>query len=104
MACAGSTDPEQPAREETSFDSTRPYELHPAVALRRERFGALAYSYANRRLNFLRSSQLADLVESLSSHTSAEAALAAAEVPPERRPPLRAALAALLSSEVIRAR
>ena len=42
------------------FDPARPYRLHPQVALRDERFGALAYHYGNRRLIFLRSRELVE--------------------------------------------
>ena len=39
--------------------------MHEQVALRPEPFGALAYHYGNRRLNFLRAKELVTLVESL---------------------------------------
>ena len=35
------------------FDPASAYALHPQLALRPERFGALAYHYGNRRLTFL---------------------------------------------------
>ena len=38
------------------------WQLHPQVALRPEPFGALAYHYGNRRLTFLRSPELVELV------------------------------------------
>ena len=47
------------------FDPDRPYRLHERVALRPEPFGALAYHYGNRRLNFLRAHELVTLVEAL---------------------------------------
>ncbi len=52
------------------FDPDRPYRLHERVALRPEPFGALAYHYGNRRLNFLRARELVTLVESLAAHDS----------------------------------
>ncbi|MHB1987465.1 MAG: mycofactocin biosynthesis chaperone MftB [Acidimicrobiales bacterium] len=104
MACAGSTELiESPARR-PGVDVHLAYELHPDVAMRPEPFGALAYHYGNRRLNFLRSRRLADLVGSLGSHGSVIEALDAAEIPVVERASIEAALGSLLASEVIRAR
>ena len=85
-------------------DVTGPYELHPQVALRPEPFGALAYHYGNRRLTFVRATELVDVLRSLGSHDSIDAALDAAGVDPTRRAAFRKALAGLEESEVIRAR
>jgi putative mycofactocin binding protein MftB len=82
----------------------QPYELHPDVALRPEPFGALAYHYGNRRLNFLRSHDLVAVVETLGSQPSASAALDACEIGGARRGSFAAALGSLLESDVIRAR
>jgi putative mycofactocin binding protein MftB len=78
------------------------YTLDPDVALRPEPFGALAYHYRSRRLTFLRSTLLADLVRNLGDHASVEEALAAS-VPEGRRPSYRKALASLAQSRFIRA-
>ena len=78
--------------------------MHPQLALRPERFGALAYHYGNRRLTFLKSPQLAAIVESLGEHASAQAALDAHGVPASGRPAILRALARLQQSEVISAR
>jgi putative mycofactocin binding protein MftB len=86
------------------IDTAAPYELHPQVALRPEAFGALAYHYGNRRLTFVRATELVDLLEVLADHASVDDALAASGVVPARWPAFRAALAALEQSEVIRAR
>jgi putative mycofactocin binding protein MftB len=83
------------------FDSTRPYRLDPDVALRPEPFGALAYHYGSRRLTFLRSKMLADLVAGLAGHDSVDSAIVAHVPPPEQRA-YRRALANLASSEFIR--
>jgi putative mycofactocin binding protein MftB len=96
MGCAAST--------ETGFDPARPYELHPDVALRPEPFGALAYHYGNRRLTFLRSSELVRLVGELARHDSVVATMSAICVPPERQAMLVRALAALDRSNVVRPR
>ena len=85
-------------------DVTGPYELHPQVALRPEPFGALAYHYGNRRLTFVRATELVDVLRSLGSHESVDDALAASDVDPARWPAFRRALAGLEESEVIRAR
>jgi putative mycofactocin binding protein MftB len=83
------------------FDAARPYGLHPQLALRPERFGALAYHYGNRRLTFLKSPQLTAIVEDLGEHPSVEAALDAHQVAPAQRPAILRALARLEASEVI---
>jgi mycofactocin biosynthesis protein MftB len=85
----------------TDFDAGRRYRLHPRVALRPEPFGALAYHYGNRRLNFLRAPELVVLVDDLANHDSVDAALAASGIPPERWPAFCAALAALAASDFL---
>ena len=86
-----------------SFDPRLGYEKHPQVAIRREEFGGLAYHYGNRRLVFLRSPALADLVEALADFPDADHALTAS-VPDRSRTSYEKALDSLLSSEVIRVR
>ena len=51
------------------------YRLHPSVALRPEPFGALAYHYGNRKLVFLKSPLMVEVVRTLGDHPSIEAAL-----------------------------
>jgi len=87
-----------------SFDLNRGWRLNPAVTLRPEPFGALAYHFGNRRLSFLKSQQLVTVVRLLGSHDSAADALAAAGVLGQQRARYAAALAALADSEVIDAR
>lgn len=86
--------------ETTTWDSQRCYRLDPAVALRTEPFGALAYHYGSRRLTFLRSPLLADVVRGLADHDTVEQALAAS-VPEAQRPAYRRALASLAESSFI---
>lgn len=85
-----------------AWDPQARYRLAADVALRPEPFGALAYNYGSRRLTFLRSQLLVDLVDELGEHSSVEAALRAI-VPEVERPAYRRALAALADSRFIRA-
>ena len=85
----------------TTFDADRAYHLHEQVALRPEPFGALAYHYGNRRLNFLRAEELVTLVESLDRHHSVRAAFDAAAIDPRRWPRFEKALASLAASDFL---
>jgi putative mycofactocin binding protein MftB len=91
---------EAPARE---FDPDRAWRVHPQVALRDESFGALAYHYGTRRLLFLKSRPLVDLVSALDRFESATAAIESL-VPENERAQYTRALARLAKSEVIDAR
>ncbi len=84
------------------FDSSVAYRLDPKVALRPEPFGALAYHYGSRRLTFLRTKLLADLVGGLGDYPSVDTALDA-RVPVSQHRSYRRALAHLASSEFIHA-
>jgi putative mycofactocin binding protein MftB len=84
-----------------TFDATTAYRLHDRVALRPEPFGALAYHYGNRRLNFLRAPELVALVESLDGHDSVRAAFDAAEIDQRRWPSFEKALASLAASDFL---
>ena len=87
----------------TSFAVEQAWQLNPQVAFRDESFGALAYHYGNRRLVFLKSRALVELVSSLSEYPSAAEAIEAL-VPVGRRDAYRRALGRLAASEVIDAR
>ncbi len=78
--------------------------LHPRVALRPEPFGALAYHYDTRRLNFLRSHDLVALVEALGDHPSPRAAFDASGIDPSRWPAFSKALVALAASDFLELR
>ena len=84
-----------------TFDSAVAYRLHERVALRPEPFGALAYHYGNRRLNFLRAPELVALVESLESYDSVRDAFEAADIDPGRWPSFEKALASLAASDFL---
>ena len=85
------------------FDPDRAWRVHPQVALRDESFGALAYHYGTRRLLFLKSRPLVELVSALDRYESATAAIEAL-VPENERAQYTRALARLAASEVIDAR
>jgi putative mycofactocin binding protein MftB len=85
------------------FDSSAAYRLDDRVAVRPEPFGALAYHYGSRRLTFLRSKRLVELVDDLDQFESVDSALDA-RVPAGERPAYLKALASLASSEFIHAR
>jgi putative mycofactocin binding protein MftB len=84
------------------FDTAERYRLDPDVAVRPEPFGALAYHYGSRRLTFLRSRLLAELVRDLDQHESVDAAIESV-VPIAERASYRKALASLAESRFIRA-
>jgi len=100
-----SGDGDEVDRDETApggFDPGRPYALDPGVAVRPEPFGALAYHYGTRRLTFLRSPLLADVVRHLGDYESVDAALSD-RVPPADHRAYRRALASLADSRFLRA-
>lgn len=75
--------------------------LSPAVALRPEPFGALAYHFGNRRLTFLRRPELATVVRGLGHHRDVRSALAAAGVPEDQWTAYATALAGLAAADMI---
>jgi putative mycofactocin binding protein MftB len=87
-----------------AIDLERAWGLHPQVALRPESFGALAYHFGTRRLSFLKSRMLLEVVVSLDEHSSAADACRAAGVRSEELPRYAQALATLASSMMIRQR
>jgi putative mycofactocin binding protein MftB len=86
-----------------AFRADLAYEKHPQVAIRPEEFGGLAYHYGNRRLVFLKSPALVDVVEALAGYPTAGEALAAC-APAGQRRACAAALGGLLAADVIRCR
>jgi putative mycofactocin binding protein MftB len=87
-----------------AFDPGLPWRRARSVALRPEPFGALVYSFGNRKLSFLKSKTLVTVVESLATHPSAAAALTACGVPEAQRPAYVKALADLARSQMIEPR
>jgi putative mycofactocin binding protein MftB len=87
-----------------AFDAGLPWRRARSVALRPEPFGALVYSFSTRKLSFLKSKTLVEVVESLADHPSAADALAACGVPDAQRPTYEKALADLARSHMIETR
>jgi len=86
-----------------AFDVTAPWQLNEQVSLRDESFGALAYHHGTRRLVFLKSRALVDVVRRVGDYPTADAALDAL-VAPDDRGRYVTALASLVRSEIIRGR
>ena len=66
----------------TGFDLDGAWMLHPSVSVRPEPFGALLYHFGNRRLSFLKTRQLLDIVQGLAAAPTARAACLDAGVQP----------------------
>lgn len=103
MTSAPEQDSVAPAagRPGTGVDLDRPWTLNPQVALRPERFGALAYHFGTRRLSFLKSPQLLAVVEALADHPSARDACRAVGVADREMPSYEAALGTLARTDMI---
>jgi putative mycofactocin binding protein MftB len=82
------------------FDASTHWELSSHVSLRDEEFGALAYHHINRRLVFLKSRELVNLVRRLGEFGSVREALDALIDECERDRYL-VALSSLASSELL---
>ena len=90
MACAASTD---------LLD--RGWRVAPQVALRPEPFGALLYHFGTRRLTFLKSRVLLDVVRVLDEHATAGEACDAAGVHANERTRYKRALTTLADAGMI---
>jgi len=78
--------------------------LDPQVALRPERFGALAYHFGNRKLSFLKHPDLVALLEAADGERTVAELFDVVGVADARRPSFLAALATLERSEMVRIR
>jgi putative mycofactocin binding protein MftB len=87
-----------------AFDPDVAWRRARSVALRPEPFGALVYHFGNRKLSFLKSRTLVDVVEALGDHPSASATLTACGVSDAQRPSYVKALADLARSQMIEVR
>jgi putative mycofactocin binding protein MftB len=83
------------------IDLDRAWELHSQVALRPEPFGALAYHFGTRRLSFLKSRMLHEVVKTLDQHASAREACSAAGVALDELPRYERALWILADAGMI---
>ena len=81
-----------------------PWALSPSVALRREPFGALAYHFGNRKLTFLKTPELVQVVRLLAGHPDVRSALEAAGIPASQHAAYAAALRGLAATDMIRPR
>ena len=88
----------------TALDLDQAWRLDPQVALRPESFGALAYHFGTRRLSFLKSRTLLEVVQTLGEQVSAREACRAAGVGADELPRYERALSTLAESGMIRRR
>lgn len=82
------------------FDPTAPWHLNEQVSVRDESFGALAYHHGTRRLVFLKSRELVEVVRRMSEFDSADAALEEL-VAADQRARYLTALTSLVRSEIL---
>ncbi|UQS26281.1 mycofactocin biosynthesis chaperone MftB [Amycolatopsis thermalba] len=88
----------------TVFDPDQAYRCSPRVALRPEPFGALAYDFGTRRLAFLKTKILVEVVRTLGDQPDVHTTLDAAGVPDDQRPAYLTALAGLAENGTIEPR
>ncbi len=86
---------------EPEFEPDSPYRLSPDVALRPESFGALVYHFGTRKLSFLKTPRLVEIVRSLTEHASARRAVEAEGVAEADHDSYLTALASLARSNMI---
>lgn len=92
------------ASTRSDIDLSGGWTKSPQVGLRPEPFGALAYHFDTRRLVFLKSTELVELVESLATHISIKAAIDALNSSTTSRRSFEIALASLAEAGVIEPR
>jgi putative mycofactocin binding protein MftB len=88
------------AEPSITFDSGAAWRINAQVSLRDEAFGAMAYHHGTRRLVFLKSRELVELVCSLERYESAHHAIDAL-VAFGQRDRYKTALSSLAASEII---
>jgi putative mycofactocin binding protein MftB len=84
-----------------AFELDHPWRLDRQVAIRPEPFGALAYHFGTRRLSFLKSRKLLDVVRALDEQPTALEACRSAGVTEHELPVYRRALETLASTGMV---
>ena len=84
-----------------SFDIDAPWRLDDRVSIRPEPFGALLYHFGTRRLTFLKSPLLLEVVKRLGDEPTARAACTAAGVSDAEMTRYTTALASLVDGDMI---
>lgn len=85
----------------SEFDLDAGWRLHPQVAIRPERFGALLYHFGTRRLSFVKTPTLLRVVEALDASRSARTACVEAGVEVGQMTSYANALSTLAASQMI---
>ena len=86
------------------FEPDQAYRCSPRIALRPEPFGALAYDFGNRRLSFLKTKTLVEVVRRLGDQPDVHTTLDVAGVPDDERGSYLKALAGLADAGTIERR
>ena len=86
------------------FDPASAYRCSPRVSLRPEPFGALAYDFGTRRLSFLKTKKLVEVVRTLGDQPDVHTTLDAAGVSDGERESYLKALAGLADAGTIERR
>lgn len=89
---------------ETTAMLDEAWDLSPAVALRPEPFGAMAYHFGNRKLTFLKRMPLVEVVRALADQPDVRSTLQTVGVPEAHWPGYVAALQGLAATDMIRPR
>lgn len=83
------------------FDLDGAWQVGRGVALRPERFGALAYNFDTRRLSFVKSPRLFEVVRTLADHPTGRAACEAAGIEADELQQVSVALGTLADTGMI---
>lgn len=84
-----------------AFDPGLAWQLHPQVAVRPESFGALLYHFGTRKLSFLKSRKILEVINALSEHPDARAACRAVGIDDAQQEPYMRALGTLVNSKML---
>ena len=95
---------EKSAPDARPFDLDTAWEMAAQVSVRPERFGALLYHFGTRKLSFLKSPVLLEVLTGLAECPTARHACARAGVSAAEMSKYRTALATLAASDMIRER